>query len=192
MDDQSKFKIYTKKGDDGTTGLIGPSRVKKSSTRINCLGEIDELNAVLGLIRTLSEKNGPALLPPILEQIQNALFTIGCQLAIENTNSKDEFPHLSQVHVDFLETQIDKISKTLPGLKSFILPGGCELNAYLHISRTICRRAERSVVFLNEAIPVTPLILSYLNRLSDLLFVMARYSCITSGAKEYLWNQDKE
>lgn len=166
------MKIYTKTGDRGDTGLIGGQRIRKSSLRIDCYGTVDELNAVLGLA---ASQIGPAdTLHDPVHRVQDDLFTLGCQLAAPNPPAKAPLPQLDVAMVQRLETQIDEWQLILPPLKVFILPGGCELSARLHIARTVCRRAERILTALSDAesVPVHSLI--YVNRLSDWLFVAAR------------------
>jgi len=164
-------KIYTKSGDEGQTGLYGGKRVSKDSPRISAYGEVDELNAVVGIARaeTVHEPIRKAL-----ADVQATLFTLGAQLASLVPDPK--IPVITSAHVDALERQIDVISETLSPMKNFILPGGCKTSAVLHLARTVCRRAERATVHL-VSLPdenVDRWVLIYLNRLSDFLFVLAR------------------
>lgn len=161
--------IYTKSGDKGTTGLIGGLRLPKSHTRINAIGEIDELNAALGLLAAYSNNSKTSKL---IFRIQDELFLAGAELA----DPKNKFVRkkIEKSHVKFLENAIDRLEKKLPALKKFIRPGGKPFNAYSHLCRAVCRRAERSLVKAHEKEPLNPLLLIYINRLSDLLFMLAR------------------
>lgn len=198
-------KIYTRTGDDGTTGLVGGSRVSKDSLKVQAYGDVDELNSWIGLVRTV------LLTPPrretptdddghstsnvedasTLEQlatIQNILFDIGAVLAssahitwpTKRTDLTDDVTHI--------EHWIDLLSAKVPELRSFVLPGGSLANSYLHIARTVCRRAERSVVALVHEETMPEGILHYLNRLSDYLFALARFQLAKVGGEEFLWN----
>lgn len=165
------MKIYTKTGDGGTTGLLGGKRVSKSSPRINAYGDVDELNAVLGVVIAHS---GQTLIQNTLREVQNHLFVLGAQLADPNTELKIE--RVTSAHIDFLERQIDVMTETLPPLTHFILPGGSPTAAHLHLARTVCRRAERHIVHLS-GLPeegVDSWVIRYINRLSDFLFVFSR------------------
>lgn len=178
------MKIYTKTGDKGTTGLFGGGRVSKSSPRIAAYGEIDELNAILGIVcaETPHEPIRTAL-----TQVQSALFTLGAQLASPSKDPKIEV--VTAADVDGLERQIDVISESLPQLRSFILPGGGKTAAYLHLARTVCRRAERMMVHLAD-VPdesVDHWLLVYVNRLSDYLFTMARLANQLEKIEDVPW-----
>ncbi|MFM8313487.1 MAG: cob(I)yrinic acid a,c-diamide adenosyltransferase [Deltaproteobacteria bacterium] len=165
------MKIYTKTGDEGTTGLFGGRRVSKSSPRIAAYGDIDELNAVLGVVIAHSNQN---IIQSTLRQIQNHLFILGAQLASPSADPKIE--RITSAHIDFLERQIDVMTESLPPLTHFILPGGSKTAAHLHLARTVCRRAERNVVYLSQLPdePVDNWVMMYINRLSDFLFVFSR------------------
>lgn len=185
-------KIYTKTGDKGSTHLVGGKLISKSSLRIQSYGELDELNAVVGLCSTLAT-HSPALeqIASELIKIQHELFNLGAELASDpecftpNVNTVDS----PQVH--YLESRIDHMVSILPQLNSFVLPGGTELNSHLHIARTICRRVERTVCKLAESESVRDCVLSYLNRLSDYLFALSRFIIHTeSDGKEVLWQPD--
>ena len=165
------MKIYTKKGDTGTTQLIGGTRVPKHSIRIESYGTIDELNSHLGLIR--DQQIHPNHVTELLE-IQDRLFTIGSLLAADPEANTMKLPEISDVDVNYLEKCIDEMESQLPEMKSFVLPGGHTTVSYCHIARCVCRRAERITDNLNEISKVEPLILKYLNRLSDYLFVLSR------------------
>jgi len=179
------MKIYTKTGDDGSTSLLGGSRVRKSDARIDCYGQIDELNAAIGWCVVAATASD---LTEHLRAIQNELFVIGSHLAIaEGAPAPATLSPLDESHVGRLEMQIDAAVARLPALRNFILPGGSEIAARLHIARTICRRAERRLVHFAQDRPVAPIILTYLNRLSDWLFVAARLANQQAGVEDVLW-----
>jgi len=178
------MKIYTKKGDTGTTQLIGGRRVPKNHIRIEAYGTIDELNSYIGLIRDQNIDQGTF---ENLIEIQDRLFTIGALLANDNNNSKMKLPLLSEEDVIRLEKDIDKMNEVLTEMKSFILPGGHPIVSYCHISRCVCRRAERCVIQIEKDSFQYDLILKYLNRLSDYLFVLSRYFSTHFKAKETPW-----
>lgn len=163
------MKIYTKTGDDGTTGLIGNIRIKKSNPRIAAYGAVDELNAALGII--LSFKLGKDI-NNLLTKIQNDLFVVGADLA--NPNLKNTSNRVTSEMVSFLEKEIDKLEGKLPQITFFILPGGDLIASHVHLARAICRRAETDIVKLSESEKINNESLIYINRLSDLLFVIAR------------------
>lgn len=167
-------RIYTRTGDDGTTGLIGGARVSKDSPRIEAYGCVDELNAVLGVVRSHSL---PEPLDEVLERIQDELFTVGAQLAVPQGEDRAALgiPALTEDSIQALETDIDRCQTSLEPLHRFILPGGAPAAAMLHFARTVARRAERCCVKLAHIERVDPVILRYLNRLSDLCFVLARF-----------------
>jgi cob(I)alamin adenosyltransferase len=165
------MKIYTKKGDDGTTGLIGGTRVSKAALRIETYGTVDELNSYIGWVRDLSKRK--ETMETLLE-IQDRLFTIGSHLAADPQKSRMHLPELSEEDVEFLEQKIDAMNDELPEMKSFLLPGGHPAVSCCHVARCVCRRAERLVVALSSTDVVDTLILKYLNRLSDFLFVLSR------------------
>jgi cob(I)alamin adenosyltransferase len=181
------MKIYTKTGDDGSTGLIGGSRVRKSDPRIDCYGTVDEINASLGLAAVTADPS----IRPLLLAVQNDLFIIGSHLAAPDgripTNSN--WPSLDDSLITRLEMQIDSAETLLPPLRQFILPGGSETAARLHLARTVCRRAERLLVEFSLDRPVSGLILTYLNRLSDWLFVHARLSNQIAGVADVPWTK---
>lgn len=182
-------KIYTKKGDKGETSLYGEVRCRKSDIRIRAIGEIDEINAVLGVARAHTEDGE---LSAIISHIQEDLFILGAQLA----SVKKQAPNLNPVSQDDiaqLENYIDNLGKQLKPLRNFILPGGGVMSSYLHLARSVCRRAERTIVELSGVEPVESTVLAYLNRLSDLLFVMARVANQRRGIQEIVWNvRDKK
>lgn len=166
-------RIYTRGGDKGKTALGGGGRVLKSSPRIAAIGDVDEANACLGLARLVT----PAEIDRLLAYLQNDLFDVGADLCvIEGENDSEERLRLSPRQVLFLEEQIDHYNKPLPPLTSFVLPGGTPLAAHLHQARTIVRRAERTICALKDKEYINEFIIHYMNRLSDLLFVLARFS----------------
>ena len=183
------MKIYTKTGDDGTTGLFGGGRVSKDAPRIEAYGDVDELNTHIGLARTIAEV--PPDVDELLGRIQRELFVLGADLAtpVEKERKNLEIPRVTSESVACLEEDIDRFEAELPPLRSFILPGGGPAGAALHVARTVCRRSERRVVSLREREPeVSEDTLRYLNRLSDLLFVLARVVNHRSGLPEEEWH----
>jgi cob(I)alamin adenosyltransferase len=178
------MKIYTKTGDDGTTGLIGGERVRKSDARLDCYGTIDELNAGLGLAAV----NADPELATLLRDVQNDLFVIGSHLATpDESPHKAALPPLDDQMVHRLEMQIDTADAALPPLRNFILPGGTEAAARLHLARTICRRAERLLVKYAQDRPIPAIVITYVNRLSDWLFVQARRANAAVGVADVPW-----
>lgn len=179
------MKIYTKKGDDGNTGLLGGQRVPKDHLRVAAYGEVDELNALVGLVRTGA--TGP--LDALLGQVQRDLLALGAQLADPTARlaSRKAKAAISAAHTRRLERAIDKAEKSLLPLTAFILPGGAPLAAQLHLARTVCRRAERAMVTLDRDTPLDPNLVVYVNRLSDLLFVLAREANRKAGRSEETW-----
>ena len=186
------MKIYTKTGDDGTTGLFGGERVAKDHLRIEAYGTVDELNSFLGAVRsqgTISEE-----IDELLGTIQEGLFVLGADLATPDRKKRQNFsiPRVISDDLTCLEESIDKFEEQLPPLKEFILPGGTESGALLHVARTVARRAERQVVALFQEQPkIGELPMQYLNRLSDLLFVLARLVNHQAGVKEHPWHPNK-
>lgn len=183
-------KIYTRTGDDGTTGLVRGPRRKKHDVRVAAYGTVDEVNACLGLCR-LQSINTPRL-DAVLARIQNDLFDLGSDLATPGpAQGEQKDLRITQAQVNWLEARIDQYNAQLQPLTSFVLPGGSPISAHLHLARTIARRAERITTELLDSEPDTsPLALHYLNRLSDLLFVMARVGN-ANGAKDILWDPGK-
>jgi len=179
------MKIYTKTGDTGETSLFGGKRVPKSSLRIDAYGTVDELNAQLGVVRSLQPS---AAVDTILEKIQNQLFLLGADLAAPFGSAPADTKRIQQNEIQFLEDTIDRLDAQLEPLKSFILPGGSHAGAQLHIARTVCRRAERFVDALGRKEEIDKLPLIYLNRLADLLFVAARYTNKLAGIEETKWS----
>jgi cob(I)alamin adenosyltransferase len=178
------MKIYTKTGDKGQTSLIGGTRVPKYHTRIEAYGTVDELNSYIGLVR---DQQIDAASRDILLHIQDRLFTIGSLLASDPGKSKMKLPSLGEEDVTLLENEIDKMNEKLPEMRSFILPGGHTTVSFCHISRCICRRAERMIIRLSEAEPVENTVIIYMNRLSDYLFVLARKLSADLGVEDEPW-----
>ncbi|MDB4074774.1 cob(I)yrinic acid a,c-diamide adenosyltransferase [Crocinitomicaceae bacterium] len=178
------MKVYTKKGDSGTTQLIGGTRVVKSSMRIEAYGTVDELNSYLGLIRDQAVKESQA---EQLLEIQDRLFTMGSLLATDPKGTKMKLPQLQDSDIESLENWIDEMEETLEPMTSFVLPGGHTAVSFCHIARCVCRRAERIVVDLNENEKIEPIILTYLNRLSDYMFVLSRKLTLDLKANEIPW-----
>jgi cob(I)alamin adenosyltransferase len=177
------MKIYTRTGDDGTTGLLGGRRVSKADLRVEAYGDVDEANAALGLARAVGL---PAPLDVVLARAQSTLFQVGAALATPPDRDSGTAP-VAASDVAALESAIDAIVASLAPLQSFILPGGAEGAARLHLARTVCRRAERAVVALASRETVDPLLVRYLNRLSDLLFVQARAANHAAGVADVPW-----
>ncbi|HEX7754232.1 MAG TPA: cob(I)yrinic acid a,c-diamide adenosyltransferase [Niabella sp.] len=179
------FRIYTKTGDKGKTALIGGTKVSKGHLRIESYGNVDELNSYIGLCKDLLPD---VRSKTVLQEIQEQLFTIGAILAQDpDKETKMALPDLQEEDVQLLEQEIDAMTAQLPPMQSFILPGGSIPVSHLHVARCICRRAERSVVRLTEESAVAALLLIYLNRLSDYLFVLARYTALLSGITDIPW-----
>jgi cob(I)alamin adenosyltransferase len=180
-------KIYTRTGDTGSTGLVGGARIEKDAAKVEAYGDIDELNAQLGVCKELANETAATLILDMLITIQNELFDIGAELATPSEAHWEGMLKAQAHHVKQLESWIDKLNEPLPILRSFILPGGSLLSAQIHVARTVCRRAERHICKLNKLEAVSPFILQYVNRLSDLLFVMARAVVHAKRKPEYLW-----
>lgn len=196
------MKIYTKTGDKGTTRLVDGSCVEKFNPRVEAYGCVDELNSYLGYARALIFNSLPQTveLQPaefqsvdqMLEKIQNHLFNVGSLLATEKIEVFQKLPQITEVEVSYLEKQIDHYSEQLPPLKNFILPGGSLLASQLHICRTACRRAERRSSEIIMKQPEAINLLIYLNRLSDLFFILARWINLKTNHVEVLWMKDLE
>ncbi|MFQ5929090.1 MAG: cob(I)yrinic acid a,c-diamide adenosyltransferase [Acidobacteriota bacterium] len=179
------MKIYTRRGDEGQTSLFSGERVKKDSPRVSAYGTLDELNSVLGVALTFCRNQK---VKEILSSVQHQLFSAGADLA---TSTKREMDRIKETDWRHLETIIDELQKELPPLKNFILPGGSPGASCIHFSRAVCRRAERLLVNLMKVErDVNSQMLVYLNRLSDLLFVLARYENILEGGKEKIWQEE--
>lgn len=189
-------RVYTRGGDRGETGLAGGQRIPKDARRIEAYGTVDELNSFIGMARDTAEGLTPqypamAELDTILKRVQHELFNAGSILA---TLPEDVHPRQARVtdaEIAQLETEIDRMNDGLPPLRSFVLPGGCRLNAELHVCRTVCRRAERVCVTLAREEPLDGAIARYLNRLSDALFVWSRWVSHTLGVQEILWEPNR-
>lgn len=180
-------KIYTRTGDEGDTGLFGGGRVPKDHPRVSAYGDVDELNSSLGLVRAVADQS---FFDELLESIQRDLFAIGGHLATpdpERVRKALEKASLSPARISEFEQIMDDADKTLPPLRAFVLPAGTRIAATLHVARTVCRRAERSVVHLTHTEAVPQLFLTYLNRLSDLLFTLARLANRRDGVADSTW-----
>ncbi len=178
------MKIYTKTGDQGTTSLLGGARVAKSNLRIDAYGTVDELNSYIGLLRDqpVNDKR-----TELLKEIQDRLFTLGADLATAPGKDKVKKPDLHLEDIEVLEQEMDQMQELLPPLTAFILPGGHQSVSFCHLARTVCRRAERIVVELSNVEPVTHLVIQYLNRLSDFLFVLGRMMAHELKVDEVTW-----
>jgi cob(I)alamin adenosyltransferase len=185
-------KVYTRTGDRGETALVGGRRVPKDSPRIIAYGAVDELNSILGVVRALAAKESSpaaARLIEILQRLQNELFDLGSELATPPDAEYEGMWHASEAEVRALERTMDECQKSLEILKSFVLPGGGALGAFLHQARTVCRRAEIEILELSRVESLNPFVLRYVNRLSDLLFVLARWIAKQTGEAEFLWER---
>lgn len=189
-------RVYTRRGDAGMTSLVGGQRVSKRDLRIESYGTLDELNAFLGASReslAVESAKTPRLaeLASVLVRVQHELFNAGSILATLPEDVHPAQARITAADVAFLEAEIDRMNEELPPLRSFVLPGGSRLNADLHVARTVCRRAERLTVALASEVEVDPLVITYLNRLSDALFVWSRWVCHVAGVPETLWDPNK-
>jgi cob(I)alamin adenosyltransferase len=187
-------KVYTRGGDKGDTSLVGGKRVPKDSPRIDAYGTIDELNSIVGLARVFNEENLDAgeahqFLDGVLCQIQDELFDLGSELATPPAFFQEGMYRVSEKEIERIEKLIDQCQKDLEPLKSFILPGGGRVGAYLHQCRTVCRRAEREILRLSRAEEINHSVIKYTNRLSDLFFVLSRWISKQTGEQEYLWQR---
>lgn len=181
------MKIYTKTGDNGFTSLFGGDRVSKDNLRIEAYGSVDELNSILGVAFTETVESS---IKEIILRIQNLLFVLGADLATPlHKDRKVSVPRISEVEVSEIEEQIDIFESKIPELKSFILPGGSKGSAYLHLARTVCRRAERKTVTLGKTLEIGDYVVIFLNRLSDLLFVMARFENYFNKTPDIKWEK---
>ena len=184
------MKIYTKVGDDGTTGLFGGPRVPKDDTRVAAYGDVDELNSLLGVARaeagTIPELEG------ILARLQSELFTLGAQLATPHTETAPKnVPVIVESDIEQMEKEIDRFDLELEPLRAFVLPAGTKLASMLHLARTVSRRVERAIVTLSHREPAPALSVKYVNRLSDLLFTLARVANHRAGVVEAKWEPNK-
>ena len=178
------MKIYTKTGDKGKTSLLGGTRVSKNNMRIDAYGTVDELNSYLGFVSDLETDKDRIV---FIRNIQYRMFTVGSSLAAETARAKDFKPDLKEEDITILEEEIDAMNEVLPAMTNFIIPGGHQLVSATHIARTICRRAERLVIKLSEVEEIEEIIIRYLNRLSDYLFVLARKQAYDLGVNEIPW-----
>ena len=181
------MKVYTKTGDKGTTALVGGQRVKKYSDRIEAYGTVDELTSYIGLIR---DSGADANISDQISIIQNNLMVLGGELAAQEGFDLSKIPTVKAHFITWLDQRIDEMEEDLPPLKSFVLPGGHLIVSHCHISRTICRRAERKAILVSEQAKMSPLVLQYLNRLSDYLFVLSRKLAKDFKVDEILWNSN--
>ncbi len=179
-----EWKIYTRTGDKGKTALIGGTRVPKYDIRIEAYGTVDELNAHIGLLRDMDIDTHSK---KVLREVQDRLFTMESSLAQDGRQTVHSLPVLHPEDVELLEKEMDKMNEHLPTLTAFILPGGHPVVSYCHIARTVCRRAERLAIKMNEKYPIDSLNIRYLNRLSDYLFVLARKFSVDFEAPESIW-----
>lgn len=177
-------KIYTKTGDKGTTSLIGGTRLSKDHIKIEAYGSVDELNAWIGVLADAPENKERNAM---LREIQDRLFTIGAELASEPEQNKKKLPELFESDIVVLEKEMDSYNEVIPTLRAFVLPGGHPLVSFAHVARTVCRRSERQVIALSHNEDVNPLIIKYLNRLSDYLFVLSRKITQEQNAPEIAW-----
>jgi cob(I)alamin adenosyltransferase len=189
-------RIYTRRGDTGETSLVGGQRVQKDALRIESYGTIDELNSFVGLACVSAEELGAKLprlleLATILKRVQHELFNLGSILATLPEDVHPKQPRVTELEVTQLEAEIDRMNEELPDLRSFVLPGGCRLNAELHVCRTVCRRAERLLIGLAREEQVPAEAIHYVNRLSDALFVWSRWANRAIGVPEVLWEPNQ-
>jgi cob(I)alamin adenosyltransferase len=187
-------RVYTRRGDQGETDLVGGQRVPKDGPRITAYGTVDELNAALGVARAMHAAERPrrrvsTALDDVLRRLQNELFDLGAELATPAEARVPGMFRLGAAEVTALETTLDRCQRDLAPLRSFVLPGGGAVSAQLHVARTVCRRAERDVLALMRHEDVGPWPLAYLNRLSDLLFVLSRWIGHHRGEREFLWER---
>jgi cob(I)alamin adenosyltransferase len=190
-------RVYTRTGDKGETALVGGKRVPKDCPRIEAYGTIDELNSIVGLARVfneekLAEHDAHRFLDVVLRKIQDELFDLGSELATPADFYQPGMYRVSERQVEKIEQLIDECQKSLEPLKSFVLPGGGKVGAYLHQCRTVCRRAEREILRLSRAETISDWPLKYVNRLSDLFFVLSRWISKQTGQEEYLWQRGLE
>jgi cob(I)alamin adenosyltransferase len=177
-------KIYTKTGDKGMTSLVGGTRISKDHLKIETYGTVDELNSWIGVLRDLPENIARK---DIFKEIQDRLFTLGADLAAEPEQTRKKIPDLFDADIELLEKEMDGMNDEIPPLRAFVLPGGHQSVSFAHVARTVCRRAERHVIRLSREEEVNPLIIKYLNRLSDYLFVVSRKITQELGAEEVAW-----
>ncbi len=189
-------KVYTRVGDKGDTRLVGGEKIPKDALRIESYGSVDELNSIVGIVRVeIARANAPAMeaahLEALLEQIANDLFNLGSDLATRFDSRREAGRRMGAGDVGRLEREIDALNEHLPPLEEFILPGGGPVSAFLHQARTVCRRAERDVIRASRVEDINPDTIVYLNRLSDWLFVAARWIAKAMGEPEFLWDRTR-
>jgi cob(I)alamin adenosyltransferase len=185
-------RVYTRRGDTGETSLVGGQRAPKDGLRIECYGTVDELNSFTGVACVTAESyTALAPLVAILKRVQHELFNLGSVLATLPEDLKPRQPQITPVEVEQLEREIDSMNADLPPLRSFVLPGGTEVNTALHVCRTVCRRAERLCVTLARQESAPDYAIKYLNRLSDAFFVWSRWASVQVGAAEVLWKPNE-
>jgi len=184
-------RIYTRGGDKGQTSLVGGQRVGKDNLRLEVYGTVDELLSIVGLARVSAVQHPESALSSTLLRVQHELFNLGSILATLPQDVRPKQPRVTKADIDCLEKEIDECNLVLPPLKSFVLPGGCRMNAELHMARTVCRRAERLAVALAATEEVPPEAIQYLNRLSDALFVWSRWVNYKLGLPEVLWQPNQ-
>ncbi len=180
------MKIYTRTGDDGTTSIFAGGRVKKNDARVEAYGTIDEFNSILGVARAVSRNE---FISEIIRDIQNLLFVLGSDLATPVDFENSKIRRIARDDVEMVERLIDKIESELVPLRNFILPGGTLLASILHYARTVCRRAERRIVSLSEKEKINEHVIPFVNRLSDLLFVLARYANKIENVEDIKWTE---
>ncbi len=178
------MKIYTRTGDDGMTSLFGGGRVKKNNIRVEAYGTVDELNAVLGIVRAISRDEK---IKEIVQTVQNLLFTLGADLATPFDVKSSKLKRIRDEDIKLVEDFIDELEMELEPLKNFILPGGVFLSSVLHLARAVCRRAERRIISLAEVEEINDKVIPFINRLSDLFFVLARYANKIEGVDDIKW-----
>ena len=183
-------KVYTKTGDRGLTSIVGGHKVSKSNLRVSAFGEIEELNVHIGFCILEIKANVGNCLSEInyLKRIQHELFNLGNMIATLSQNFNSKMPAINEFDIEYMEGKIDSLNKSLPNLNSFILPGGSDLSLKFHITRSVCRRCERLVVQLSESEKIDNLVIKYLNRLSDFLFVISRWANNMQNVDECIWN----
>ena len=184
-------RVYTRRGDDGETSLVGGQRVAKDDLRIECYGTVDELNAFVGIARQSAREASLSTLESILKKVQHELFNLGSILATRAEDVHPRQPRVTSLEIEWLELEMDQQLVDLPELRSFVLPGGSRLNAELHVCRTICRRAERLCVALARREPLEGDTVRYLNRLNDAFFVWSRAASRMMGNPETLWEPNE-
>ena len=184
-----KSNLYTGTGDSGTTSLVGGQRISKCSSRLEAYGTVDEFSSFLGVV--LSSDKCPAEIKGQLLDVQNRLFDVGCYLATAVENVSDaSCAGLDESYISCVEGWIDNLDAQTPKIRAFVLPGGCELAAHCHVARTVCRRAERRILALADDEYVDPIVIRLFNRLSDYLFIAARYINHVNGVEELIWKQN--